>query len=43
MIFSAEAEIRWLDHCESMLSRHGKTELPKGAAPKLNIQPEVRR
>ena len=22
MIFAAEAEIRWLDHCESMLTRH---------------------
>lgn len=22
MIFAAEAEIRWLDHCETMLSRH---------------------
>lgn len=22
MIFGAEAEIRWLDHCESMLARH---------------------
>ena len=22
MIFAAEAEIRWLDHCEAMLSRH---------------------
>ena len=22
MIFGAEAEIRWLDHCEAMLSRH---------------------
>jgi len=43
MIFAAEAEIRWLDHCESMLSRHGKTELPKGAAPKLNTDPGVRR
>jgi DNA-binding PadR family transcriptional regulator len=24
MIFGAEAEIRWLDHCEAMLSRHRK-------------------
>jgi DNA-binding PadR family transcriptional regulator len=22
MIFAAEAEVRWLDHCEAMLSRH---------------------
>ncbi len=25
MIFAAEAEIRWLDHCEAMLSRHRRT------------------
>jgi hypothetical protein len=24
MIFAAEAEIRWLDHCEAMLSRRRK-------------------
>jgi DNA-binding PadR family transcriptional regulator len=26
MIFAAEAEVRWLDHCEAMLSRHRRTE-----------------
>jgi DNA-binding PadR family transcriptional regulator len=26
MIFAAEAEIRWLDHCEAMLSRHRRAE-----------------
>jgi len=26
MIFAAEAEVRWLDHCEVMLSRHRRTE-----------------
>jgi DNA-binding PadR family transcriptional regulator len=26
MIFAAEAEIRWLDHCEEVLSRHHKTQ-----------------
>jgi DNA-binding PadR family transcriptional regulator len=25
MIFGAEAEIRWLDHCEAMLSRHRRS------------------
>lgn len=25
MIFGAEAEIRWLDHCEAMLARHRRT------------------
>jgi DNA-binding PadR family transcriptional regulator len=28
MIFAAEAEIRWLDHCEAMLSRHRRTTTP---------------
>ncbi|MEV8377218.1 PadR family transcriptional regulator [Kribbella sp. NPDC056861] len=32
MIFGAEAEIRWLDHCESMLSRHRRTAKPSTAA-----------
>ncbi|MFI5694647.1 PadR family transcriptional regulator [Kribbella sp. NPDC051586] len=31
MIFAAEAEIRWLDHCESMLVRHRGT--PRPAVP----------
>jgi DNA-binding PadR family transcriptional regulator len=26
MVFAAEAEIRWLDHCEAMLSRHHKSQ-----------------
>lgn len=25
MIFAAEAEIRWLDHCEAMMSRHRRS------------------
>lgn len=43
MIFSAEAEIRWLDHCEAMLSRHRvahskqqaskQSDAPQGQAP----------
>jgi DNA-binding PadR family transcriptional regulator len=32
MIFSAEAEIRWLDHCEAMLSRHRRSATPSPAA-----------
>jgi DNA-binding PadR family transcriptional regulator len=28
MIFAAEAEIRWLDHCEAMLSRRRRTTTP---------------
>lgn len=31
MIFADEAEIRWLDHCESMLSRHRRTNTPSSS------------
>ncbi|WP_112241975.1 PadR family transcriptional regulator [Kribbella monticola] len=44
MIFAAEAEIRWLDHCEAMLSRHQKSQPPKAGTPKQqNTTPGVRR
>ncbi|MFC0628229.1 PadR family transcriptional regulator [Kribbella deserti] len=33
MIFAAEAEIRWLDHCESMLSRHRRSAAKPAATP----------
>jgi len=33
MIFAAEAEIRWLDHCESMLARHRGSSQPAVATP----------
>lgn len=32
MIFAAEAEIRWLDHCESTLIRHARTTRPAATA-----------
>jgi DNA-binding PadR family transcriptional regulator len=32
MIFGAEAEIRWLDHCESIVSRRRRTRPPAPAA-----------
>lgn len=32
MIFGAEAEVRWLDHCESLLIRHRRTK-PVAPAP----------
>jgi DNA-binding PadR family transcriptional regulator len=32
MIFQAEAEIRWLDHCEESLSRTGTAEVPAPSA-----------
>ena len=38
MIFQAEAEVRWLDHCEASLLRHGRTGVPQpdpaNAAPR---------
>ncbi|GAA2836088.1 helix-turn-helix transcriptional regulator [Kribbella solani] len=38
MIFGAEAEIRWLDHCEAMLLRHrGK---PRPAVPRTYDVPD---
>ncbi|MGW7682391.1 helix-turn-helix transcriptional regulator [Kribbella sp. NPDC054772] len=38
MIFGAEAEIRWLDHCESMLLRHrGK---PRAVPQKYDVPDE---
>ncbi|QNE20041.1 PadR family transcriptional regulator [Kribbella qitaiheensis] len=44
MIFAAEAEIRWLDHCEAMLSRHQKTQPQKASVSKpQNTDPGVRR
>jgi DNA-binding PadR family transcriptional regulator len=38
MIFQAEAEVRWLDHCEASLIRHTRTPRPPSAAP--NPAPE---
>jgi len=37
MIFGAEAEIRWLDHCEAMLLRHRGTPQP---APRTSVVPD---
>ncbi|MFJ3218539.1 PadR family transcriptional regulator [Kitasatospora sp. NPDC086801] len=31
MIFQTEAEIRWLDHCETRLSQHAETEQARAA------------
>jgi DNA-binding PadR family transcriptional regulator len=33
MLFQAEAEIRWLDHCEMSLIRHGPPAMPPSTAP----------
>jgi len=32
LIFAAEAEVRWLDHCETRLLRHRRPETPPAAA-----------
>jgi DNA-binding PadR family transcriptional regulator len=31
MLFQAEAEVRWLDHCEASLSRYQASEIPTDA------------
>jgi DNA-binding PadR family transcriptional regulator len=33
MIFRAEAEVRWLDHCEASLIRHSRRPLPPPPSP----------
>ncbi|GAB3981922.1 PadR family transcriptional regulator [Plantactinospora veratri] len=38
MIFQAEAELRWLDHCESSLVRHNVAPVPRSSTP--NPAPE---
>jgi DNA-binding PadR family transcriptional regulator len=40
LVFAAEAEIRWLDHCESRLRR---AAIEKGAAPAPTAAPEAER
>jgi DNA-binding PadR family transcriptional regulator len=37
MLFQAEAEVRWLDHCEASLVRHGVAPAP--AAPPATAKP----
>src|SRR4029450_11291765 len=36
MLFQAEAEVRWLDHCEASLVRHGPPPVP---APQPTPEP----
>lgn len=43
MIFQAEAEVRWLDHCESRLVRHRDTARPPEPAPLPVLAPTPRR
>ena len=44
MLFQAEAEVRWLDHCEASLLRH-RPQRPsrQGARPFDRLEPEVPR
>jgi len=41
MLFQAEAEIRWLDHCETSLIRHAPAPLITGAPSDADILPEA--
>lgn len=41
MVFQAEAEVRWLDHCEASLARF--TPAPAGAVPMLDHEQEESR
>jgi DNA-binding PadR family transcriptional regulator len=43
MIFAAEAEIRWLDHCEAMLSRHQKAQPATTTRKQQNTDSGARR
>jgi hypothetical protein len=40
MLFAAEAEIRWLDHCEAMLLRHRADTSTSTSAGSTNVLPE---
>ena len=40
MIFGAEAEIRWLDHCEAMLLRHRAAGTARAAKPNTTDVPD---
>lgn len=40
MIFQAEAEVRWLDHCEASLVRHARTAAPPRPARSTVVEPE---
>jgi DNA-binding PadR family transcriptional regulator len=33
MLFQSEAEVRWLDHCETSLVRYGPPDIPPGPPP----------
>jgi DNA-binding PadR family transcriptional regulator len=41
MLFQAEAEIRWLDHCEASLVRYTPPKAARAAVPAGDLTPEV--
>jgi DNA-binding PadR family transcriptional regulator len=40
MVFRAEAEVRWLDHCESSLARYAPTAADLPGATPVSVDPE---
>jgi len=41
MLFQAEAEVRWLDHCEASLVRHRPAQGGRPAAERANAEPSA--
>ena len=41
LIFGAEAEVRWLDHCEARIRRHARTARPDPANRAVSGTPKV--
>ena len=39
LIFNAEAEIRWLDHCEARVARAAREQAVRGTAPEADAAP----
>ena len=37
LVFAAEAEVRWLDHVESVLARHARTSAPRTTAAPQHV------
>ena len=38
LVFQAEAEVRWLDHCETRLVRHRPTQPPTATSPTRSLR-----
>jgi DNA-binding PadR family transcriptional regulator len=43
MLFQAEAEVRWLDHCEASLARYTPPPVSSPARPVAEVEQEIRR